>query len=477
MQKLLLQVVFSCLAIQALHSQSVLISDPLFIRSDYGYEIIGRLRDRVLVFRDRYDDFVVQAFDAQMHLSWSKELSDLERRGMRVLGVVPGKNDFSVVFQMRRKGHTILRVHKYDPGANLIDSMQIKDYGERLFDTPVLDLVRSDDRNCMVVYNTAERDRMEASCFLLDKMQLLWDTASVVDDVTDLFEDRQPEMALSNDGAFYWISEKNNRKGKLDRHELSILQLNPKGIQKSHVPLGAYLTLNARFVFDNVNQRLSGVGLWSEKGRERANGAYYLSMPPSADSIYVLRYEPFDDKFISVLRQKDGGDDNRGVADAELRELVLRQDGGIVLVAERFHEVQRGSAAGRGFFRDGMRMIVDYFYDDVFVVAFQPNGQAQWETALHKKQYSQDDDGTFSSYFLMRSNDRMRFFFNDEIKYENTCSEYILNPIGEFDRNSLLNTLNQSLRLRFRDAMQINASECIVPSEYRGRLRLVLLRF
>lgn len=435
------------------------------------------MRDRVLVFRDRYDDFVVQAFDGQMRLSWSKELEDLDRRGMRVLGVVPGRNDFSVVYQIRRRGHTLLRVHKYDPGANLIDSMLVKDYGERIFNTPVLDMVRSDDRNCITVYNSVERDHIEATCFLLDKMQVLWDTVTIVDDASDFFEDRQPEMALSNTGAFFWITERNNRRAKIDKHELNILRFDGSGVHTNRVPLGLNLTVDSRFIFDNLNNRLSAAGLWAEKGRERANGAFYLSMIPGQDSAQVLRYEPFDEKFMSILRQKNVGDDSRGIADSQLRELLLRQDGGIIMVAERYHEVQRGAAAGRGFFRDGMRMIVDYYYDDMFVMAFQPNGQAQWKTALHKKQYSQDDEGTFSSYFLMRNADRMRFFFNDEIKYENTCSEYVLNPVGEFDRNSLMNTLNQNLRLRFRDALQLNASECLIPSEYRGRLKLILLRF
>ncbi len=477
MQKLFLSFSFFLLTISALCGQNALVSDPIFIRSDYGYELIGRLRDRILVFRDRYDNFTVQAFDGQMHLSWSKDLDDLDRRGMRVLGVVPGRNDFSVVYQMRRRGHTILRVHKYDPGANLIDSMMLKDYGERLFNTPVLKLTRSEDRNCVVVYNTAERDHIEALGFLLDKMQVLWDTTSIVDDASDAFEDRLPEVALSNQGTFFWITEKNNRRVKLEKHELNILRFDAGGIHANRVPLGAYMTIDSRYIFDNLNNRLSAAGLWAEKGRERANGAFYFSMTPGIDSVQALRYEAFDEKFLSILRQKDVGDDARGIPDAQLRELLLRQDGGIVLVAERFHEIQRGAAAGRGFFRDGMRMIVDYYYDDLFVVAFQPDGQTQWKTALHKKQYSQDDEGTFSSYFLMRNADRMRFFFNDEIKYENTCSEYVLSAVGDFDRNSLLNTLNQSLRLRFRDALQLNASECLVPSEFRGRLKLVLLRF
>ena len=156
---------------------------------------------------------------------------------------------------------------------------------------------------------------------------------------------------------------------------------------------------------------------------------------------------------------------------------MLRQDGGALMIAERNHEVQRGTAAGRGFFRDGMRMIVDYYYDDLFAIAFSPKGMPQWKTALHKKQYSQDDEGTFSSYFLLKTPENLRFLFNDEIKYENTCSEYVLSPAGEFDRNGILNTVNQGLRMRFRDALQISSSECLVPSEFRNRLKLVLLRF
>ena len=96
---------------------------------------------------------------------------------------------------------------------------------------------------------------------------------------------------------------------------------------------------------------------------------------------------------------------------------------------------------------------------------------------MHKKQYSQDDEGVFSSYFLHRSAGNLHFLFNDEIKYENTCSEYILSPTGAFDRNGLLNTVNQSLRLRFRDAIQLSATETLVPSEFRNKLRLVLIRF
>lgn len=452
----------------------MMVSEGISIRNDYGYELIGRLRDRILLFRDKYDDFEVQAFDSQMQLSWSRELEDLERRGVQILSVVGSKNDFSVVHKVRRRGRSVLRVHKYDPGANLIDSMLVKDYGERVFTPPVLDIVRSDDKNCFAVFNVAERNKLEVICFRLDKMQVLWDKTISVED--NFSEANAQAMALSNAGEFFFIREKNNRRSKIEEHECQILRVSAASETLTRVPLGEFLTSDVQFVYDNLNQRLVGAGFYADKNRERANGSFFISVASDNDA-QVLRYEPFDDKYISILRQKDVADDTKGVPDAEVEQLILRQDGGVVLVAERQREIQRGAAAGRGFWRDGMRMVVDFYFDDLLIIAFHPDGQAHWKTVLHKKQYSQDDDGTFSSYFLVRNSDKLRLLFNDEIKYENTCSEYVLSPAGDFDRNSLLTTDGQNLRLRFRDALQVSAGECLVPSEFRNKLKLVLLRF
>ncbi len=467
---------FLALCCSFLSAQTATISEPLSIRNDYGYELIGKLRDRILLFRDKFNQFEVQAYDNQMQLSWSRELDDLDRRGIQIVAVIPGRNDFTVVHKLRRRGLNFLRVHKYDPGANLIDSMTVKAYGERIFTPLSLEIVQSDDRNCIIVYNAAEREKIELTCFRLDKMQVLWDKVIGLDPA-DRFEPEPNQMVLSNTGDLYYITEKNNRRSKSDNHYFHVLHINAVGDDVSIIPLKEYLTLDSKFELDNRNKRLTGVGLWGEKNRNRANGTFFVSQDLNNKTSQVVHYEAFDEKFLSVLRQRDVEDNSRGITDSELRQLVLRQDGGALVIAERNHEVQRGSAAGRGFFRDGMRMIVDYYFDDMYAIAFSPDGKPQWKTALHKKQYSQDDDGTFSSYFLVKNAEHLRFLFNDEIKYENTCSEYVLSPVGEFDRNGILNTQNQGLRLRFRDALQLNASECLVPSEFRNKLKLVLLRF
>lgn len=455
--------------------QTMSISDGLSIRNDYGYEIIGRLRDRILLFRDKYDDFEIQAYDQQMRPVWNKELEGLDKRGIQIVAVIGSKNDFSVIYKVRRRNYSMLKVHKYDPGAALIDTMTVKDYGERLFGGPNVDYIRSEDRNCIAVYNTIEPGKIEITCFRLDKMQVLWDKVFIFEASFD--ESNGQAMVLGNNGEFFIVREKNNRKNKLEEHQYDITCLHGQHEWQVAIKMPDFLTGDTHFIYDNLNHNLVGAGLYSEKNRERANGTFYLRLPLDGNAVSMLRYEPFDDKFISILRRRDVEDDTKGVTDATVNQLILRQDGGVVLVVERKHEIMRGAAAGRGFWRDGMRMVVDYYYDDFFLVAIYPDGKTQWKTVLHKKQYSQDDDGTFSSFFTLRSSDALRFLFNDEIKYENTCSEYVIGPLGDFDRNNLLNTEGQNLRLRFRDALQISTSECLVPSEFRNKLKLVLLQY
>lgn len=461
------------LAVPGIGQNNLHISEPLTLRNDFGYELIGRLRDRILLFRDKYDEFEIQAFDNQMRLSWNRKLEDIDKNGIQILAVIGGRNDFSVVYKRRKRGTTTLHVHKYDPGANLIDSMTVKDYGERMFSPPALEILQSEDRSCLVAMNTAERTRMESTCFRLDKMQVQWDKVIMLND--NFFDSNLRSMTLANNGDFYMITELNNRRSKLESHEYQVLQVRASGDQTYKVPLPDFLTTDVQFRYDNQNRQLVGAGLYTDKNRDRANGVFFIRLAPGSGAPF-LHYEEFSDKVISILRRKDVSDDNKGITDANIQQLVLRRDGGVMVVIERYHEIQRGSGASRGFWRDGMRLVLDYYYDDLLLMALNPNGELHWTTVLHKKQYSQDDEATFSSYFLMLNEENIHFMFNDEIKYENTCSEYVVNALGEFDRNSLMNTFGQSLRLRFRDALQLNASECLVPSEFRNKLRLVLLK-
>lgn len=461
-------------------TQTVTVSESVNIRNDLAYYLIGELKGNQLLFRERANDFEVQCFNEKLQLTWKKEII-LDKKRPEIIEVFTDKKEFfNVVYQYKLKGKTTLKVHKYNAGANLIDSITIKNFGSMLY-SPNFKWVLSENKENVLIYFVENQKEITALSFNLTNSELLWEKKF---QPGDFFYGRDfREIVVDNEGNMYVILEKDNRKLKQEEHRLRVLVYRKGKSEKLtllEVPMKDYLTYDSFFSFDNLNKKLMGGGFFSLENLSRAEGYYFLNIDPERPDNHQLVFHKFPDEFVASLmdKQKDKTK-NKGIPEANVKEIVLRRDGGFLLVGELNKKFERrGSGAGTvGYGRGNTHFITDYYYDDLFVLSLHPSGETHWDCILHKKQYSQDDGAIFSSYFLAKTASALRFIFNDEIKYENTVSEYIVKGNGEFDRNSVMSTESQLLRLRFRDALQVAADEIIVPSERRGRLKLVRVKY
>ncbi|MEO1411857.1 MAG: hypothetical protein AAFW73_18345 [Bacteroidota bacterium] len=473
MNKFLLGCIFLILGSGELMAQKVSVSDDVSLRNDDGYAIIGRMKNRILLFRFRGNEYLVQAFDHKLRTSWSKEIQ-LERKNPKVIEIIPDRDDFTVIYQHRKKSHLVIRANKYDAAANLVDSTEIVDLGASWY-VPPYSAVLSEDRQKMVLYAIEKQTEIIAYSFDLQNMQLLWSNRFKPANLNEPHDHEQ--IIVDNQGNFYFVMEKENRRSRQEEHRYEVYRCN-QDIQTITVPAPEYQTYDISFAFDNLNQSIVAAGLYSEKNRGRANGYFFLRVELQADNKYLLRYEEFPEAFLSSISGR-GVDEEKGLSECNIQQVVLRRDGGILFVAERNHRLERRSTGvDRGYVgRDGGRYIIDYYHDDLFAYSIHPDGTTHWKTVMHKKQYSQDDNAAFSSFFLLKTPTALRLIFNDEIRNENTVSEYVIRGDGNFDRNSVMSTESQNIRLRFRDALQVGANALIIPSERRNRLRLVLLEY
>ena len=458
-----------------LSGQTVSVSEDISIRNDKAYDIIGKYKDRILLYREKSNKIEIQSFDEKLHLSWNKEL-DFKAKRPDIIGVIPGKENFSLIYRYKKKGIIYLRANKYDPGANLMDTTLVTSFPLK-FNTPNSELVYSEDKTKVLIYGIQSNKRVEAFSFDLETMKLLWTTAFSPTEVA--FHEEYREILVTNEGDMYFIESRKNRKSKKEEHYYQVITCNQynQKLETFSVHMQDHLTFEVYFDFDNLNKRLLAGGLYSDKNPSKANGFFYLNIPANNPENYLIEFHKFDDNFVSNLLGKDI-DDNKGIPDVAVQEFVIRRDGGILLICERVKEFERRRAtASRGYVRDGIQFLVDYYYDDLIVMSIHPDGNLHWETILHKRQYSQDDRAIFSSYFLVKTPSNLRLLFNDEIRFENTVSEYVLNGNGEYDRNSVMSTDDQNIRLRFRDGVQIGSGSVIVPSERRNRLQLVRITY
>ena len=318
---------------------------------------------------------------------------------------------------------------------------------------------------------------MRAVCFDNNRLELLWQTVISPQDFN--FYQNFLEVLVDNDGDMTIVAERDNYRTKRDEHRFEFYHYDGLTDQLTHfdLPVPGLLTFDVIFTIDPLNKRLVGTGLYSEKNLGRADGYFYINIDPDRPDDYAMASEVFSEAFIVNLLGKEA-DKTKGVPESLLRDIVLRKDGGVLLIGELSRTFERnGANVTRNFYDANGRFSVDYYFDEIFVLSIHPDGKLHWSTVMHKKQYSQDDDGIYSSFFVFKTASSLRFLFNDEIKYENTVSEYVLRGDGRFDRNSLMSTENLKLRLRFRDAMQINATTLLIPSERRNRLKIARLEY
>ncbi len=455
-------------------AQEITVSEEIPLRNAVSYELVGKLKNRVLFLQDRPTEVEVQGFNEALREIWSKEL-ELDKRQPKVLSVIWSKDDWTVVYRYRHKGQTILKAHKYDAGASLIDSVTIKNYGV-LFFTPDFEIIRSEDRSKICIYQIEKIKNIRAVTYDVEKMEVLWDTTTSPDDMDFNLEFLQ--AIINNNGDFAFMLNKDNFRSKRKEHHYEVheFRTDTKNWQINKVSLNDLLTYDVFFDYDNLNGGIVAGGLYSEKNLARSNGFFYLNIPRNSGE-YLLNFQEFDQDFVSDIAGKEI-DKSKGILEATIQDIVLRRDGGILLIGEKNRQLERRSASGSGRYYDlTRRFMVDYYFDDLFVISIHPTGETHWKTILPKKQFSQDDNGIYSSFFLFKTPSSLKFLFNDEIKNENTVSEYILKGNGDYERNSILNTENLELKLRFRDAVQISNSSLLIPSEKKNRVKMVVLEY
>jgi hypothetical protein len=472
---LLALVTLLCTSVRA---QVLTVSDELIMRSDTEYDLVGKLGGQVMLLQDRDTPHRLPAFDRNMNQSWEKEL-ELRGRNIRLLTTVAKQDGtgFHLVYLYREKGRNFLQLDEYNPAGNLKDSITLIDFG--VFNSaPEDEIYRSEDETKLLLLVTEQQSKTRCIGLDLTTMSLLYDHE--LEPEKFFFNDDFMQAEISNTGELFFVIERDNFKSKRKEHKYEVMTLAPNlAFSSFELPMGDSLTYDIYFRYDNKNKSLTAGGLYTTKDFTQASGYFWINVDPESPGSTLPDFTPFPLTLVKNVEGKKYNKKSPGIDELSVRDLVLRQDGGGLIITERNRQLERRSSASRAQVINsyGIRPLVDYHYDELIVFSVHPDGDSHWSNILHKKQYSQDDGGVYSSYFLMENPRSLRFLFNDEIRFENTVSEYVVNGRGEFDRNSLFHTRDLDLRLRFRDGVQVAANEMILPSEHRNRLRLVKMTY
>jgi hypothetical protein len=209
------------------------------------------------------------------------------------------------------------------------------------------------------------------------------------------------------------------------------------------------------------NNDLVCAGFYSEKDAKGIKGSLFFKINPRTQDMTSISLREFDFDFITAnlsqrnkerakaATQRDDKEYEPELFDYDIDRLIIRSDGGVVMIAEQVFVDERmrnnwnnGWNSPYGFnswnsplgwnswgmnswnnpwgFNNGLnnRNQQDFIfnYNDIIVVNIQPDGEIAWQSRIPKRQMSVNDMGLFSSYAMSVVQDKLYFVYNENPK-------------------------------------------------------------
>lgn len=469
----------------------------------------------------------IEHFDDDMDLKRAREL-ELKYKGKR--------RDFQDIIMHGRQLYLITSFHNEAKKKNYLFQQKIHNTrlttGERdlkmvsEIDTRstlrdgVFDIVQSKDSSKLLIYNKLPTKNREAEQFNLrvydDNFDLMWER-----DITLPYDDRVfrlEEYRVDRDGNVYVLGVvfkdgvRERRNGQAN-YEYVILAYTEEGAIEDEYRINiddVFITdLTFRVARDGD---LVCSGFYSDRGTYSIKGTYFFRLDIESKDIYNQNLREFDFEFLTLdyregqreraQRAEQRGDELRGpeLYRFALDDLILRSDGGAILVAEQFFVQEYtapqtwnpafGVGVGRWNNNNFQRDFI-YHYNDIIVVNIRPDGSIQWSQRIPKQQRTTNDGGYFSSYAMSIVRDKLYFVYNDNRRnldpdvrrlqnFNGRNSVVVLSEInkdGALKITPLFDNRETSLITRPKVCRQISRNSMAIYSELRNKFRFAELEF
>ena len=168
-------------------------------------------------------------------------------------------------------------------------------------------------------------------------------------------------------------------------------------------------------------------GFYSNDTFNSIAGSFYLRLSSSDLSVQASSLHPLSQASVTKIIGEKKTLKGKEVPKMELRNIVVNANGGSSIIGEQFWFRERNEYNTTG----GYFTTKVFYYMDLVVIKYGPNGELKWDKVIQKRQESANDQGFYSSIALAQKDEDLFIVFNDDEKN--------LSLINNPDNNSLRN--------------------------------------
>jgi len=449
--------------------QVITVSQGISLKNMDAYGLIGKVDDQFVLLKDIHGKYELQLF-GQKKLRPQKTIKlNLIKRKFVIEKAFAFSNNLHIFFTSSKSSKTKLFYSKVNSKGEILDTLTVASFSRTTLNPVELKFERSFDKSKILIYNIGNSKKIEGYSFDLNQFKVLWNKSVVLNEYR--YDRNFIQFLINNAGqGFLFIRPNLNDQKKETLFEVAIFDDKAKTHSK-RIEFNEGFLSNFIFSYDELNKQISGAALSSADRNKPISGIYLFNYKNGETSMNVI---PFQERFLSAL--SGNKNEKRILEQLRLKELILRRDGGVLLVAEMIREYSFGDHRVIGV-RNENGAQIDYNFDDIILLNTTSNFQQDWWRILPKRQFSRNDYGIYSSFFTLKGISNLRFVYNDEITNNGNVNEYLINSDGTLSRNILLNSETEKLSLRVREGIQTENREVFFSSEHNAVLKLIRMSY
>lgn len=441
-----------------------------FQNSDFS--VVGNTGNYLYTYTASNKGYFLNAYNDSMAL---KAIVALDFFPARIIAArfVNYPEKIIVLYQAVERNYIILYAAKLDNRALLtgkpkaIDSVKSSLFGgdESFFKTAV-----SSDKGKIMVYG-------------LDKQSI---HTALLNDNLDILHQRTYSLStgrketinqalLDDEGKFYFsVTEESGSKNYSNNFKLFQLAPEGKSLTSKTLSGGSLYYSGLHSKIDKQTGLLYTAGFYSDHRNGNLEGVVYCAYNPSSTSFSSQKLIPFT---ASIKNDAAARNKKKAFNDAKVRELIIKNGGGFLLVAENvFISTQTEMTPGWGYYSWYYspaypdRVIKEYNYGDILLLNFNDSSRLDWYKFIRKNQYSQDDNGLFSSFAFLNAGSSLVFLFNNFNSQSNEMELVAIDNKGNVQMQPLKTGNIGNADWLPRRAVQVAKTTWVIPILNRNNL-------
>lgn len=465
--------------------------------SNIKFEILGKFKGNVLIYKNIARDHFIAKYDDSMRLIETMPLDFLPEKIFN-MDFINYPGHFFIIYQYQEKNIVYCSAVKIAADGRKLNESQVLDTTNVGFfaDNKIYSTAFSEDKKRILIYKRNIRnEEITVAARVFDENLKLTDSSRQFFPFDSRIE-TYSDLAIDNRGNYVFARETNHRRGPFKTTiDFFIHRPNADSLIVQSVSLDKRFTEGLFIKADNLNKKFL-LNSFCYLNRKKSFDGLFTAVF-DADSIVQIKtaYNVFSDSLRSKLNttyQYSFDYENLNI-----KNVVLKKNGGFIILSEEAYSetIGNNNMWNRGFFNNmpmggfndyylynpyfnygyrpfnnfGLNQTVRFYSNDIVIANIDSSLHLVWNSLIRKKQMDIDNDN-FISFSTFNSAGEIKFFFIERERTRQVISHHGLFPDGEIRRYATLKSPENRYDFMPRLAKQIGATQMIVPFVYLGKI-------